>query len=545
MKTAAQPKRIAIYARVSTARQAEADLSLPDQIKQLQDYCARKGWIVVEVFTEPGASALDEDRPIFQDMIAKVTAAGQPYDAVVVHSLSRFSRDTMHSEFYVRKLRKAGVDLISITQELGQDAQGDLIRKVFNAFDEHQSRENAKHTHRAMLENARQGFWNGAAPPFGYATVVKERRGNKDKKVLVVKEDEAAVVRTIFGLCLGVDGPPLGVKAIANHLNDRGMQRRGRRFGTGSIHDLLTTSTYCGRHYFNQTDSRAGQKRPAAQWVELAVPPIVGEEMFDRVQAALRARAPKVMAPRNVNGPTMLASVARCAGCGSAMILNTGKGGAYRYYSCSKSMKQGKTACPGRRVRMDMLDGMVLGYLAEKLFTPERLAELLQGYMAQATDGRAGQREKLRQTRDARGRADAAMTRLLGLVESGAMEPDAPELRDRLVALRLQKTELDRDILRLQEGLQTGKADLSPETLSTLSVEMRRRLADGPPELRQAYMRLLLDRVTVDHHSVHLEGSQAVLENIANRGLPGSPTAVLSFVQEWRPREDSNLRPPV
>jgi hypothetical protein len=114
---------------------------------------------------------------------------------------------------------------------------------------------------------------------------------------------------------------------------------------------------------------------------------------------------------------------------------------------------------------------MVLAHLAEKLFTPERLASLLEGYIAQANVGRAGQREKLRQVRDARGRADAGMARLLALVESGAMEPDAPELRDCLVALRLQKTELDRDSARLQDNLQTGKADPSPEKLKTLSME--------------------------------------------------------------------------
>jgi site-specific DNA recombinase len=34
-------------------------------------------------------------------------------------------------------------------------------------FDEYQSKENAKHTLRAMKENARQGFWNGALPPIG------------------------------------------------------------------------------------------------------------------------------------------------------------------------------------------------------------------------------------------------------------------------------------------------------------------------------------------------------------------------------------------
>ena len=48
----------AIYARVSTARQAERDLSLPDQVAQCQAYCERNGWEVVEVFCEPGASAL-------------------------------------------------------------------------------------------------------------------------------------------------------------------------------------------------------------------------------------------------------------------------------------------------------------------------------------------------------------------------------------------------------------------------------------------------------------------------------------------------------
>src|SRR5258708_9194429 len=122
----------------------------------------------------------------------------------------------------------------------------------------------------------------------------------------------------------------------------------------------------------------------------------------------------------NVNGPTMRASVARCAECGSVMILNTGKGGTNRYYSCSKAMRQGKTACAGRRIRMDRLDGIVLGHLSEQLFTPERLTDLRQEYMTQANEGRAGQRERLRQTPDARGRGDAAGSRLLGLVESGA-----------------------------------------------------------------------------------------------------------------------------
>jgi len=52
---------------------------------------------------------------------------------------------------------------------------------------------------------------------------------------------------------------------------------------------------------------------------------------------------------------------------------------------------------------MDQLDGMVLTHLSERLFTPERLQGLLAGYMAQTIKGQAGLREKLRQSREARG----------------------------------------------------------------------------------------------------------------------------------------------
>src|SRR5690606_40452909 len=135
-------------------------------------------------------------------------------------------RDALHSELYIRELRKVGVELVSITQEMAHDPSGEMFRKLLNIFDEHQSRENAKHVHRAMLENARQGFWNGSRPPFGYRTEIKERRGNKDKKVLVIDESEAQVVRLIFDLATGAHGRPLGVKAIATSLNDRGLLRR-------------------------------------------------------------------------------------------------------------------------------------------------------------------------------------------------------------------------------------------------------------------------------------------------------------------------------
>ena len=115
------PQRATLYLRVSTARQAEHDVSIPDQKRQGEAYCALRGYQLVETYVEPGASATNDRRPEFQRMIEAGTSRPAPFDMVVVHSFSRFFRDAFDMEFYVRKLAKNGVKLLSITQEIGDD----------------------------------------------------------------------------------------------------------------------------------------------------------------------------------------------------------------------------------------------------------------------------------------------------------------------------------------------------------------------------------------------------------------------------------------
>ena len=83
------------------------------------------------------------------------TRSPSPFEAVIVHSLSRFFRDSLEFGLYERKLLKAGVKLISITQQTSDDPSGGMARKIFSIFDEYQSKENGKHTLRAMKENPR------------------------------------------------------------------------------------------------------------------------------------------------------------------------------------------------------------------------------------------------------------------------------------------------------------------------------------------------------------------------------------------------------
>ena len=134
--------RVAVYARVSTIRQAEADLSIPDQIGQAEAWCHQNGAELVGRYVEPGASGTDENRPIFVELLADARSKPRPFDVVLVHSFSRFCRD--ESDTYaaaIRDLTRAGISLHSLTQPLGDDHTGRMVSSILVSFDAYQSRE--------------------------------------------------------------------------------------------------------------------------------------------------------------------------------------------------------------------------------------------------------------------------------------------------------------------------------------------------------------------------------------------------------------------
>ena len=288
------PLRAALYLRVSTARQAEHDVSIPDQKRQGEAYCAARGYQLLDTYVEPGASATNDGRPEFQQMIEAGTSKPTPFDVVIVHSFSRFFRDAFDMEFYVRKLAKNGVKLLSITQEIGDDPVHQMMRQIMALFDEYQSKENAKHVMRALKENARQGFWNGSLPPIGYRVVAAEQRGAKVKKKLEIDPLHADTVRLIYRLALHGDGArgQMGGKNIVSYLNrSRIFTRDGGRWGIGQVHRILTRRTYMGEHEFNKR-SKSKELKPVSEVVVVPVPPIIDRETFDVGQVLLKTRQP-------------------------------------------------------------------------------------------------------------------------------------------------------------------------------------------------------------------------------------------------------------
>jgi Site-specific recombinases, DNA invertase Pin homologs len=257
-------------------------------------------------------------------MIAEATLEPSLFDAIIVHSRSRFFRDLFECLRYERLLKRADVRVLSITQQTSDDPSGELNSKIISMFDEYQSKENGKHTLRAMQENARQGFFNGSRPPFRYRTVETEAIGNKGhkKKRLAVDPAEAAIVEQVFRLYLyGLNGAEMGAKSLASHFNDRGVKLRGQRWTRTRVHCVLSNVTYAGAYRFNCHDARTGRRKPEAEWVTVPVEAIVDEGTFARATVRRRSRAPAQVPPRIVGSPTLLTSVLKCGTCGAGMTL--------------------------------------------------------------------------------------------------------------------------------------------------------------------------------------------------------------------------------
>ena len=540
------PKRAAVYLRVSTGRQAENDVSLPSQRDLTTRFCEGQGWSVVEEYVEPGASATDDRRPVFQRMLEDARSPDRRFDVICVYAFSRFYRNGAEMEMTIRRLRKCGVEVVSVTQPTGDDPSQEMMRQMIGLFDEYTSRENGKNVSRAMRESAKQGFWNGATPPLGYKIVEAETRGAKIKKKLAVDPVDAETVRLMSRLYAEGDGKtgPMGIKDVAKWLNERGYRtRKGATFGIGPVHGILTNRCYAtGKWPYGVRNSKTGQLNDPATVVEIDVPTIIPMDLFEQVQAKLARNNPKVTPPRTVNGPNLLAGLATCATCGAGMVRTGTACGkrSYTYYSCAGCHQKGKSVCKGRHIPTAKLDSLIVDNVKEKLLTPERLSFILEALLERsaAKDGAVAERRRSLDSQVAQ--AKDKLARLYRAIEEGVVELD-DDLKARIVAL---KDERDIAVASLERIAQQAVArnDITPDRIEAFAELMRQKLDDGDVQARRSYLRSVISNIEVDDDRIRITGDKASLaEVIAGRAV--GPANVSSFVRKWRARNDSNVRP--
>lgn len=202
--------------------------------------------------------------------------------------------------------------------------------------------------------------------------------------MLEVNEDEAAVVRLIYDLAVTGDGHgPMGVRAIAQWLNQRGYRLKAGKFHNSNVADILARPHNIG-HYYDGKMSELGEPLPEAEWIRVRCPSIVDEATFMAAAATRASRRTRATPPRVVKGITLLPSrLARCGepGCGAGLTVRSGKGGRYHYYTCEHRANRSADACRLPPIRRDTLDTVVLDALLDRVLDPVHLEQLLAGLL--------------------------------------------------------------------------------------------------------------------------------------------------------------------
>ena len=290
----------------------------------------------------------------------------------------------------------------------------------------------------------------GPKAPFGFRTYVAEYRGQTEKKKLELDPIEAEVIRKMFDLLENGDGQsgPMGVKSITAWLNENGYRTRGgKNWPIGMVHKVLRTARSRG--------TTSTEKRPGIETaIHIPVPEIIPAHRFDMAQKVLRERNPKKTPPRDTTSDILLSKVATCGHCGSGMTISTGKGGKYRYYSCSGEMRRGKSTCPGLRVPMDAFDQFIIATVSKHLFSTQRVREMLSDLMERQAARRHENSGHLDRIRAELNEAENKLRRFYDAMESGAIDPSEPTFKERLTALtekrNLAKAAEDRALAELQ-----------------------------------------------------------------------------------------------
>ncbi len=536
---------VVIYARVSTGKQVENDLSIPDQLRQLREWCKAHHHRLVSEYVEAGATATDDRRPVFQQMIGDACLSPPPFEAIVVHSLSRFFRDALEFGLYERKLKKSGVKVISITQQTGDDPSGEMARKLFSLFDEYQSKENAKHTLRAMKENARQGYWNGSTAPFGYRVTDAGTAGSRgrQKRRLEVEPVEAETVRKIYDLYLhGLNGRSMGMKNITVHLNNQGITMRGKPWRIQKMDDVLSDRVYMGEFYFNRNEWRTAKIKPPTEWIKVDVPAIIDEKIFDRVAARRHARQPAKIPGQQLASPALFTGLIKCGHCGAGMTQATGKSGRYRYYKCVTRMTIGVHRCTARNLSRESTEQTVLTTLADKVFTPSRVEIMLRDLRKRQRAARSAEDARFQQLTRELKEIDTGIARLYEAVEKGLLPLDTT-LQERSQKLQARRQDVLVASAALRDKWEIPLHKLTPAHVQKFTRALRERLLDTASGFGKAYLNLLVDEIRLDGDELHVKGSYRALARAVSLSKEGKLDTVPSFVPEWRARQDSNLLP--
>jgi site-specific DNA recombinase len=369
-------QRCAIYTRKSTEYNLDLEFnSLDAQREACEAYIksqAHEGWrLIPEQYNDGGFSGASLQRPSLQGLLDDVRAG--KVDIILVYKVDRLTRSLADFAKLIELFDQHGVSFVSITQSFNTtSSMGRLTLNVLLSFAQFEREVIGERVRDKIAASKRKGLWVGGPVPLGYATAGKK---------LVVVQEEAKIVRTIFALYLEVGS----IAALAEILERKGIQtkvrplsngetRGGIPFGVGALAHLLKNRFYIGEVGF-RGEIYAGEQEA-----------ILDRALFDKVQAKLTKNAVD-RAVRLKGSPALLTGrIFDDLGNRMTPSHSNKRGVRYRYY-VSHALIQGRKRQAGsvRRIPAVEIEDLVLRAVRLNLSSrdPENVPSDQQAIVAQ------------------------------------------------------------------------------------------------------------------------------------------------------------------
>jgi site-specific DNA recombinase len=157
--------RVALYARVSSERQAESN-TIASQLAALRQRIQRDGFALEEelTFVDDGCSGRTLIRPALERLRDQVASGA--LDRLYLHSPDRLARQFAYQCVLVEEFQHAGVAVVFLNHALGRSPEDDLLLQVQGVIAEYERAKISERSRRGKLHAAHAGRVNvlSAAP---------------------------------------------------------------------------------------------------------------------------------------------------------------------------------------------------------------------------------------------------------------------------------------------------------------------------------------------------------------------------------------------
>lgn len=383
-----QPRKALAWGRVSTEGQEERGLSIPEQLREIAQYAEHHNIEIVETFQEAASAFRHQERRHEFHRMIEVAKSRPDVTTILVHDLSRFSRDSVGGRQLYRELKERGLEIISLNDpEIdAETVSGVYLEAITFAKNEAYSREVAFHTRKGCRANVQTRdpdtgwcYKNGGQPLWGYR-LERLERGSKYGRPLLksiwVPDDTVVAGRPIHEWakhCLvNLAGNGASLDELRDFCNDNAIPaRRGQYWSISTWNSLLEPNVllkYAGYGVWN-VHMKNGGKRPPSEWisVEKAHEPLLTE---DEARAVIEARErkrhqafDKGFGRSRESRYILSGGLFKCARCGKNMI-GFRRDEELHYYVCgSQPYRKGLGCGPGVYVPQQQAEAEVLAGL--------------------------------------------------------------------------------------------------------------------------------------------------------------------------------------